>query len=321
MPFPQFDRSQLTLKPLSERIHDMTLANLLQIDDPVTPSVDPALPEIAERVARAHRANRPIILLMGGHVIKQGLSRLVIDMMARGLITHVAMNGSGPIHDYELALIGETTESVARYVTEGQFGLWQETGRLNDFVAAGNRDGLGMGESIGRAIEAEAMPNRDVSICAAGYRLQVPVTVHIGLGYDIIHEHPNCDGAALGAASYRDFLIIAQTITRMQGGVVISVGSQVMAPEVFLKALAMSRNVARQHGESINRFTTAVFDLTEPSPNIHQEAPRDQAAYYFRPFKTLLVRTVADGGESFYVQGMYRQTFPALYQQILQRVG
>jgi len=214
-----------------------------------------------------------------------------------------------------------TTESVARYVTEGQFGLWRETGRLNDFVVAGNRDGLGMGESIGRAIETEAMPNREVSICAAGYRLQVPVTVHIGLGYDIIHEHPNCDGAAMGAASYRDFLIIAQTITQMQGGVVISVGSQVMAPEVFLKALAMSRNVARQRGESINRFTTAVFDLTEPSPNIHQEAPRDQAAYYFRPFKTLLVRTVADGGESFYVQGMYRQNFPALYKQILELAG
>jgi hypothetical protein len=321
MPFPQFDRSQLKLKPLNERIHDMTLANILQVDDPVKPSDNPALPEIAERVVDAHRAKRPIILLMGGHVIKQGLSRLVIDMMARGLITHVAMNGSGPIHDYELALIGATTESVARYVTEGQFGLWRETGRLNDFVVAGNRDGLGMGESIGRAIETEAMPNRDVSICAAGYRLQVPVTVHIGLGYDIVHEHPNCDGAAMGAASYRDFLIIAETITRMQGGVVISVGSQVMAPEVFLKALAMSRNVARQHGESINRFTTAVFDLTEPSPNIHQEASRDQAAYYFRPFKTLLVRTVADGGESFYVQGMYRQNFPVLYRQILERMG
>ncbi|MEP7357973.1 MAG: hypothetical protein ABI847_12075, partial [Anaerolineales bacterium] len=249
MPYPQFDRSQLKLKPLGERVHDMTLANILQLDDPVMPCADPALPEIAQRVVKARQDNRPIILLMGGHLIKQGLSRLVIDLMTRGLITHVAMNGSGPIHDYELSLIGASTESVARYVTEGQFGLWQETGRLNDFVAAGNRDGLGMGEAIGRAIETEAMPNRDISLCAAGYRLRVPVTVHIGLGYDIIHEHPNCDGAALGAASYRDFLIIAQTITRMQGGVVISLGSQVMAPEVFLKALAMSRNVARQHGE------------------------------------------------------------------------
>ncbi len=319
MPYPQFDRSQLKLKPLGERVHDMTIDSLLKLDDPMPPVDDPALPQIAERITRARAAGRPVILFMGGHVVKQGLSRLVIDLMARGLITHVAMNGSGPIHDFELALIGQTTESVARYVSEGQFGLWHETGRLNDIIAAGNRDGLGLGEAVGRAIETEALPHRDISVCAAGYRLRVPVTVHIGLGYDIIHEHPNCDGAALGAASYRDFLIIAQTITQMEGGVVISAGSQVMAPEVFLKGLAMARNVAGQRGESITRFTSAVFDLTDLGPDIHHEAPKNEAAYYFRPYKTLLVRTVADGGESFYVRGMYRQTFAALYQQILER--
>ena len=321
MPYPQFDRSQLILKPLSERVHDMTLASLLKLDDNFPPVADPALPEIAARIVRARAAGRPVMLLMGGHLIKQGLSRLVIDLMARGLLTHVAMNGSGPIHDFELALIGETTESVARYVTEGQFGLWRDTGRINDIVAAGNRDGLGFGEAVGRAIETEALPNRDVSICAAGYRLRVPVTVHIGLGYDIIHEHPNCDGAAMGAASYRDFLVIAQTLTQMQGGVLLSVGTQVMGPEVFLKALTMARNVARQNGESINRFATAVFDLTDLGPDIHHEAPRNEAAYYFRPYKTLLVRTVADGGESFYVRGMYRQTFAALYQQVRELVA
>lgn len=319
MPYPQFDRSQLKLKPLGERVHDMAIDSLLKLDDLMPPVDDPALPQIAERITRARAAGRPVILFMGGHVVKQGLSRLVIDLMARGLITHVAMNGSGPIHDFELALIGQTTESVARYVSEGQFGLWHETGRLNDIIAAGNRDGLGLGEAVGRAIETEALPHRDISVCAAGYRLRVPVTVHIGLGYDIIHEHPNCDGAALGAASYRDFLIIAQTITQMEGGVVISAGSQVMAPEVFLKGLAMARNVAGQRGESITRFTSAVFDLTDLGPDIHHEAPKNEAAYYFRPYKTLLVRTVADGGESFYVRGMYRQTFAALYQQILER--
>ena len=119
------------------------------------------------------------------------------------------------------------------------------------------------------------------------------------------------------AASYRDFLVITQAITQMQGGVVLSVGTQVMGPEVFLKGLAMARNVARQRGEAIDLFTTAVFDLTDLGPDIHHEAPRDQAAYYFRPYKTLLVRTVAEGGESFYVRGMYRQTFATLYQQIL----
>jgi hypothetical protein len=321
MPYPQFDRRQLEIKPLGERVHDMTLDHLLKLGEPIPLVDDPALPKVAERIVRARQAGRPVILLMGGHLIKQGLSRYVIDLMERGLLTHVAMNGSGPIHDYELALIGKTTESVARYITEGQFGLWRETGRLNDFIVAGDRDGLGLGEAVGRAIETEALPNRDASLCAAGYRLRVPVTVHVGIGYDIIHEHPNCDGAALGASTYRDFLIIAQAITQMQGGVVMSVGSQVMAPEVFLKGLAMARNVARQHGETISGFTTAVFDLTDLGPDIHHEAPKDQAAYYFRPYKTLLVRTVAEGGESFYIRGMYRQTFATLYQHVLDRAG
>ncbi len=321
MPYPQFDRSQLKLRPLAERVHDMSLSHLLSPDDPAPVVPDPALPELAERIARARRAGRPVILLMGAHVIKQGLSRLVIDLMERGWLTHVAMNGAGPIHDYELALIGATTESVARYVSEGQFGLWQETGRLNDIIAAGDRAGLGLGEAVGQAIETEALPHRDASICAAGYRLRVPVTVHVSLGYDIIHEHPNCDGAALGAATYRDFLVIAHAITQIEGGVVLSVGTQVMGPEVFLKALAMARNVAVQRGETISRFTTGVFDLFDLGPDIHHEAPKTEAVYYFRPFKTLLVRTVADGGESYYVRGLYRQTFAALYGHIRERLG
>jgi hypothetical protein len=321
MPYPQFDRSRLQLKPLAERVHDMTLDDLLKPDEAAPPVAEPALPEIADRMVRARRAGRPVILLMGAHLIKQGLSYLVIDLMQRGLITHVAMNGAGPIHDFELALIGATTESVARYITEGQFGLWQETGRLNDIIVAGDHEGLGLGEAVGRAIEKDALPHRAASICAAGYRLRIPVTVHVGLGHDIIHEHPNCDGAALGAATYRDFLIMTQAITGIQDGVVLSAGTQVMGPEVFLKGLAMARNVARQRGDSINRFTTAVFDLTDLGSDMHHEAPKTQAAYYFRPYKTLLVRTVADGGESFYVRGMYRQTFAALYAQVRERAS
>ena len=317
MAYPQFDRSQLMLKPLAERVHDMTLDDVLRLDDPIPPMDDPALPEIAARIARARRGGRPVMLLMGAHVIKQGLSRLVIDLMERGLLTHVAMNGAGPIHDFELALIGATTESVARYIAEGQFGLWEETGRLNEAIAAGDREGLGIGEAVGRMIEVGQLPHRAVSILAAGYRLRVPVTVHVGIGYDIIHEHPNCDGAALGAASYRDFLILAQAVMGLEGGVVLSVGTQVMGPEIFLKALAMARNVAAQRGEAIARFTTAVFDLTDLGPDWRHEAPRTEAAYYFRPFKTLLVRTVADGGESFYVRGMYRETFAGLYGHVV----
>jgi hypothetical protein len=311
-----FDRSRLKLKPLAERQHDMTLAEMLPLNAPGEPFDDPQLAQVAERITRARRANAPVILMMGAHVIKTGLSRFVIDLMERRIVTHVGMNGAGPIHDFELALAGATTESVARYIQEGQFGLWQETGRINDAVAAGVRDGLGYGESVGRMIEEERLPHRDVSILAAGYRLRVPVTVHIGIGYDIIHEHPNCDGAALGQASFRDFLIITQTITQLQGGVMLNFGTAVMGPEVYLKALSMARNVAHQEGRRINEFTTAVFDLHDLGPDAHHEAPKSDARYYYRPFKTILVRTVQDGGESFYIRGEHRATLPSLYRLV-----
>jgi hypothetical protein len=341
-----FDRSRLTLKPLAERLHDMTLADVLPLDAAGEPFEHFALPIIAERMIRARQQGAPVIVLMGAHVIKAGLSRFIIDLMERGLITHVGMNGAGPIHDFELALVGATTESVARYIQEGQFGLWNETGWINDIVADGVRDGLGYGEALGRAISESAnqqidkstnqqfsepanqqrnifrhspirsFAHSDTSILAAGYRLRVPVTVHIGLGYDIIHEHPNCDGAALGAASYRDFLIFTEAVTRLQGGVFLNFGTAVMGPEVYLKALSMARNVAFQEGRQINKFTTAVFDLLELGEDLTHEAPKTDARYYYRPYKTILVRTVADGGESFYVRGGHRGTIPALHRWV-----
>jgi hypothetical protein len=202
MPFPQFDRSRLKLKPLSERVHDLTIDSFYRLDDPIPPFDHPALDVIAERIVRARRNGAPVLMLMGAHVIRAGVSRFLIDLMERGILTHIAMNGAGPIHDFELALIGATTESVARYIREGQFGLWEETGLLNEAIKRGYEQGLGMGEAIGKFIFEGDFPHKDISILAAGYRLKVPVTVHVGIGYDIIHEHPNCDGAALGC----DFL-------------------------------------------------------------------------------------------------------------------
>ena len=336
MSYPMFDRSRLHLKPLAERVHDMKLAEVLPLDAPAPAFDDPALPAIADRIVRARRIGAPVILLMGAHVIKVGLSRFVIDLMERGIITHVGMNGAGPIHDFELALIGATTESVARYIQEGQFGLWDETGWINDIVAEGVRDGLGYGEALGRAIQgtgdrgqgsgvrsqlpASSFQHSDTSILAAGYRLRVPVTVHIGIGQDIIHEHPNCDGAALGEASYRDFLIFTQTMAQLQGGVMLNFGTAVMGPEVYLKALSMARNVAHQEGHKINRFTTAVFDLIDLGDDLSREASKADARYYYRPFKTILVRTVQDGGESFYVKGDHRATLTTLYRQVCARM-
>lgn len=321
MPYPEFDRSKLNLKPLAERVHDMTLADVLPLDAPVPPFADPNLDRVAERVVQARRAGAPVIWMMGAHVIKRGLSRFVIALMERGLVTHVGMNGAGPIHDFELALIGATTESVARYIAEGQFGLWQETGRIHEALRAGVPEGLGFGEAVGRMIEEERFPHRDVSILAAGYRLRVPVTVHVGIGYDIIHEHPDCDGATLGAASYRDFLILAEVLRGLEGGVLLNVGTAVMGPEVFLKALSMARNVAHQEGRRIERFTTAVFDLLDLGPDPHREPPKTDPRYYYRPFKTVLVRTVQEGGESFYLQGDHQATVINLYHRILARIG
>ena len=230
------------------------------------------------------------------------------------------MNGGSSIHDFELSLVGGTSESVARYIREGQFGLWRDTGQMNDAINQGAREGIGMGEALGRMIERNQHPNRQLSVLAAGYRLQMPVTVHIGIGYDIIHEHVNADGAALGATSYQDFLIITQTISQLEGGVVLSFGSAVMAPEIFLKALAMARNVAHQDGKEIRHFTTAVFDLLRLQGDLHHEADKHSPEYYFRPYKTLLVRTVADGGESFYFCGDHHETFPTLYKLINDRI-
>lgn len=315
--FRQFDRSRLRILPLAERAHDLQLSRWLELDD-ATPEYSHAdLPAVASRLRAAKETGAARILMMGAHVLRAGVNRHIIDLMERGLIDAIAMNGAAAIHDFELARIGATTESVARYIREGQFGLWQESGELNDLIVEAADLHLGLGENVGRRIQASAWPHRDLSVFAAAYRLGVPATVHVGIGYDIIHEHPNCQGAALGAASYTDFLIFASSVERLEGGVLLSFGSAIMGPEVYLKALAMSRNVAHQEGREIRHFTTAVFDMVPISGDIHRELPKTDPGYYFRPHKTMLVRTVADGGESFYFCGDHRATFPALRQELL----
>ncbi|MGC9329152.1 MAG: hypothetical protein ACP5I1_16080 [Candidatus Hinthialibacter sp.] len=316
MPYPLFDRSRLLIKPLSERIHDLDLSVILPLDAPAPDFSHDALPALAQAMVKAREENAQVILSIGAHVIRSGVSRYIIDLMERGLITHIAMNGAGPIHDFELALIGATTESVERYIKTGEFGLWKETGRINDAIQAGLKKEMGVGEAVGTMILEEDFPHQDVSVLAAGVRLHIPVTAHIGIGYDIIHEHPNCDGAALGAASYRDFLILAHSVSGLENGVFLNFGTAVMGPEVYLKALSMARNVAHQEGRSIRNFTTGVFDLHDISGDIHEEAPRTDPRYYYRPWKTILVRTVKDGGVSYYVSGKHRDTFPALYHAV-----
>ncbi|MHB1424384.1 MAG: GSU2086 family protein [Gemmataceae bacterium] len=318
MPYPLFDRSRLRIQPLAQRQHDLDLSALLPLDSPLPAFEHPALAQIGPRLAEARKHGRARLLIMGAHVLRAGVSRYLIDLMERGLIDHIAMNGAGPIHDWEFALIGATTESVPRYIASGEFGLWRETGRMNDVIREGAGQGLGLGEALGRAIRDEKFPHANISVLSAGVRLGVPVTVHCGIGYDILHEHPNCDGAALGETSYRDFLVFAQSVTRLEGGVLLNFGSAVMGPEVYLKALAMARNVAHQEGRVIRHFTTAVFDLIPLEGDTRRQAPKSDPRYYYRPWKTILVRTVADGGESFYVQGDHRVTVPHLHHAAVQ---
>jgi len=255
---------------------------------------------------------------MGAHVLRSGVQRYIIDLMERGYISCLAMNAGGMIHDFELALIGATTESVARYITEGQFGLWKETGYINDIInQTYEKDPeSGLGEAVGRTILEGEYPYKETSVLAAAARLRVPATVHVGIGYDIIHEHPNCSGEATGALSFNDFLKFTAVVQRLENGVVMNFGSAVMGPEIFLKALSMARNVAHQNGEVIKNFCTLVCDLRELSGDLTIEPNRNSAAYYFRPWKTMLVRTVKDGGESFYVKGTHTETIPALWSAV-----
>jgi len=321
MPFEKFDRSRLRLRPLDERTHDLDRGCLIFPDSAREPFEHEALPRLAERIVEAARAGRSVVFCLGAHVLRRGNGPLLIDLMERGLLGHLALNGAGAIHDFELALIGRTSESVARYVRTGEFGLWKETGRINDAAAAGHRQGIGLGEAVGRMTQEESFPYRQTSVLAAGVRLGVPVTVHVGIGLDIIHEHPNFDPAATGATSYTDFLIFTESLTRLEHGVFLNIGTAVTGPEVYLKALTMARNAAKQTGQTIRHFATAVFDLQTLGENLHAEPEKTDPRYYFRPYKTVLVRTVADGGTSDYVQGDHRLTIPALYDRIIARAG
>jgi len=317
---PIFDRTKLTLRPLADRSHGLVLRDVLALDADTPAYPHPGLPRLAARIAAARQDGREVIFMMGAHVIKQGLSRFIIDLMRREAITCLAMNGACAIHDYELALVGATTESVAHYIRTGEFGLWQESGQINDIVNAAGPE-KGFGQAVGEAIVARALPHREVSLLAAACTLGVPATVHVGIGLDIIHQHPNCDGAATGAASYRDFLLFAEHVRHLEGGLFLCLATAVTGPEVYLKALAMARNVERQEGRDIRRITTAVFDLLDLGDDPHAEPPRSDPRYYFRPWKTVLVRTVADGGESCYLQGDLRASLPALHRAVVPRLG
>ena len=294
MIIPSFDRRRLSVKPLSERKHDLNLSCISELGSYKAGDIEPEIRHVAEDIICAKNRSASTILMIGAHVIRSGVQNYVIDLMKRGYISCLAMNGASIIHDFEFALIGATTESVTHYIKKGQFGLWKETGILNDIMnqAYKKDEKTGMGYAVGKAVGEGDFPHKKISLLAASYRLNIPVTVHVGIGYDIIHEHPNCDGATTGALSYNDFLKFTSVVENLENGVVMNFGSSVMAPEVFLKALSMARNVAYQRGKVIKHFTALVCDLFDLPDDFRKEPPKDSINYYFRPYKTQKIKTV-----------------------------
>lgn len=252
--------------------------------------------KVVDAVVRAATRKRAVIVMLGGHVVKTGIGPILVELMKRGVITHLAMNGSAAIHDYEIARFGGTSEDVAAGLKDGSFGMAEETGRgLNEAFVVGQRHEWGMGESVARALEATpTLAHAEHSIVLAAHRLWIPVTVHAALGAEIIHQHPTASGAAIGDTSHRDFRRLAASCEDLhQGGVVLNLGSAVIMPEVFLKALTVARNV---NGGKPTDFTTADFDMQR----------------HYRPRVNVVQRPVLAGGEGFEITGHHELMIPLL---------
>jgi len=260
------------------------------------------LNSISDAVIEAKSKNRAIIWGVGGHVIKTGLAPILIDLARRGFVTGIAMNGSGVIHDFEIAVAGWTSEDVDAALGSGAFGMAEETGRLiNEAINRAAAGDCGIGESTGQALVEMKPQYADYSILHAAYLLKIPVTVHITIGTDIIHIHPHADGAAIGAGTYRDFLLFASMVKELDGGgVYLNIGSAVTLPEVFLKAVTIVRNL----GHSLQDFTTANLDFIQ----------------HYRPMTNVVRRPVAGGaGRGFHLTGHHELMIPLLAASIVSR--
>jgi phosphoheptose isomerase len=319
MPYSAIDLTRVRTYSLVQRPSLVALENMILPETPPPLFDEPELVEVAERIVAARQAGRPVIWMIGAHVVKRGLSPVLIDLMERGIITHLASNGAMTIHDFEIALLGNTSEDVATSLEDGSFGMAQETGAfMNRAVRAGARDGLGIGEALGRWIaQDDRFRFRDHSLVYTAYRLGIPCTVHVAIGTDIIHQHPECDFAALGWASGQDFKIFTASVGHLEGGVFCNFGSAVIGPEVFLKALSIARNL----GHTVDVFTTANFDLVPLEPEYRRPSSDDQPTYYYRPKKNIVIRPTSKGGRGYHIVGDHRVTVPNLYHQIRERLG
>jgi hypothetical protein len=259
------------------------------------------LKTVVDAVVKAHKDGKSVIFMMGAHVIKCGLSPLVIDLMKRGVVKAVALNGAGVIHDTEIALIGRTSEDVGEAILDGSFGMAKETASfINNAINDGFKEGVGIGEAVGGRIVRDKLPNREMSILAQGHELNVPVTAHVAIGTDIIHQHPSANGAAIGEGSLLDFRNFIYSLSNLEDGVVINWGSAVILPEVFLKAVTVARNL----GFKLERFTTANFDMISQ----------------YRPYQNILSRPTSKGGRGYNIIGHHEIMMPLVYRSIIEKL-
>ena len=255
----------------------------------------PDLRRLVDDIITSRKKNKPVILMIGAHVIKVGLSPVIVDLLKRDIVTAVAMNSAAAIHDVETAMWGQTSEDVAESILDGRFGMARETGELMNrtFTDAFRESDMGYGEALGRKLLDLSAPNVDMSLLATSYTLNTPVTVHAAIGADIIHQQPTMDGAATGELTLRDFRSLCEICKGLVGGgVVLNVGSAVIMPEVFLKALTVARNL----GAKVRGFTTAVFDMN----------------YHYRPMMNVKIRPTQNGGRGFYFTGHHEIMIPLL---------
>ena len=307
------DMSSVTTYPLQDRINKVSVndfATLADSEMDISPFLQ-SLPkilkgqdflELIDKIVTAYRRKKAVIVMMGGHVIKCGLSPLLIALAKQGIISGFVFNGASSIHDFEIALIGETSEDVSAYLQTGQFGMWEETGRLmNNAIQNAANTGIGMGEALGKLLIEMDAPHNAYSLLAAGIQHDIPITVHVAIGTDIIHQHPSANGAAIGEASFTDFRLLTQLVTQLEdGGVVLNFGSAVILPEVFLKALTIARNL----GHTVSHFTAADFDMNQQ----------------YRPLENVVKRPTEMGGKGWTFTGHHELMIPLLVQGIKSRL-
>jgi hypothetical protein len=259
------------------------------------------LREVIDALVFASRAQKTIMVGMGAHVIKVGLAPVIIDLIKRGVIKAVALNGAGIIHDFEMAYAGKTSEDVASGLDTGEFGMAQETGQfLNQAINQSDKDTVGLGFAVGSLILESRLPFANMSILAAGVTYGIPVTVHVAFGTDIIHMHPGFDPAKAGAATHRDFRIFASVVSTLEKGVYMNVGSAVLLPEVFLKALTLVRNM----GHQVKNFTTVNMDFIT----------------HYRPLTNVVHRPTMSGGKGYNLVGCHEIMFPLLAAGVIEKL-